>query len=195
VARQPYTALGFGALGVVAGVALSFAMGSSASSVQSAKAIDVQLSPGSHRETASPAPWTTTAGTGSIDADAVRAVEDQVEQDRSRHLSEPRNHDWAVASETALRADLQDNRGVRIGDVSCRSETCIVTLEWPDYRTAFSSYRSLLTHHYSVNCRRRMGVPPPNDPGAPYEAELFFDCATPDAAAVASAREQGEVAR
>ena len=195
MARQPYAALGFGALGVVAGVALSFAMESSTSSVQLAKAVDVHLSaPGSRREEASPAPWTT-AGTGSIDADAVRAVQDQVEQDRSRHLSEPRNHDWAVASETALRADLQDNRGVRVGDVSCRSETCVVTLEWPDYRTAFSSYRSLLTHRYSVNCRRRMGVPPPDDPGAPYEAELFFDCATPDAAAVASAREQGEVAR
>ncbi len=109
----------------------------------------------------------------------VEQLRERVSTDLANFQSEPLDEEWAVSSSDLLRRNLADataDSEVEIVEVECRSTTCVATIRWPSYQTAFGSYRGLLVQPYSVNCRRSMSVPPPADPTISYEAHLFFRC-------------------
>lgn len=123
-----------------------------------------------------PPTWGTPPAADNPQVAAVRAA---IEEDIDTHRSQPVDPNWGPASAEQVRDDLEASSIaalIDVVDVDCRSTTCLATVEWEDYGVAFRTYRRLLTHHYGVNCRRRMGVPPPADSDGPYRAHLFLDC-------------------
>jgi hypothetical protein len=129
------------------------------------------------------------ASTGSVDGgvdvppsvpdDIVARANEQLARALARVQAERIDPDWGPAAATRLEQDLAaatEGRPSRVVRVECRSESCVATLAWPDYATAFSTYRGLLIQPYSLNCQRSMSVPPPADPSVAYEAQLIFSC-------------------
>ncbi|NTX64204.1 hypothetical protein HUA74_26455 [Myxococcus sp. CA051A] len=96
-----------------------------------------------------------------------------------RHDQEPIQPGWAVPTETGLRADLDTLRTRRpfsVLGVDCRTRTCVMTLEWPDYERATETADALLHHRYVVPCARTVLMPEPPRRNQPYRTQVLLDC-------------------
>lgn len=96
------------------------------------------------------------------------------------HFAEPPDPRWAFEAQRGLSATLTQATaevGANIEATSCRSQTCIVSLQWPTYRAALTSMESVLHRVYEPNCARTMILPRPERPDDPYQGKVFFDCA------------------
>ena len=111
--------------------------------------------------------------------EADRMHEREHEEALQHHRDEPRDPNWAAATEQRLEAELGGVAAAakfKVVRVDCRTTTCVSVLEWRSYREAVRSYGATLRHAYTVNCGQEVLLLPPSDPAAPYEASMIFDC-------------------
>lgn len=96
------------------------------------------------------------------------------------HSAEPIAPDFAVRARGALEpevGEVAEASGGRVASVDCRTTSCIVTVQWPDYSAAQRSMRELIGASYSVRCDRILRIPAPPDPSEPYIGVLLLrDC-------------------
>lgn len=70
---------------------------------------------------------------------------------------------------------MAKDEGFRVAKVSCRSRTCIATLEWSDFARAAQGYAPIL--HQSAPCHTSTFLEPPEDPSEPYlHLVLYSEC-------------------
>jgi hypothetical protein len=97
-----------------------------------------------------------------------------------RLASEARDEAWAASMEAALQSDLASigDGGPTLLRVLCGRTVCGVQARWQSYAAATERYEALLHHHYQTKCARSIFLPQPEHPELPYEATLYFDCAS-----------------
>lgn len=86
---------------------------------------------------------------------------------------------WAGQAAYDLRANLEklgSKQGYATKSVDCRATLCRASLEWPSYREAQTTWRSVLHQTYEPNCATEVYVPPPDADEGPYEGTIIFDC-------------------
>lgn len=98
----------------------------------------------------------------------------------SAHSRQQVDSGWAPAMRTQLSRELeplQSTSGFRLGDIDCRSTTCVAQVEWPTYADAMAHYSTLLQSAFKEPCSKTIVLPEPADPGVPYSAKTLFECA------------------
>lgn len=112
-------------------------------------------------------------------AEQKRRVLAEYAGELQRHAEEPIQPSWAVPTEAGLRLDLETLRARRrfsILGVDCRTRSCVMTLEWPDYERATDTAEALLSYRYAVPCARTVLMPEPEQRGQPYRTQVLLDC-------------------
>ncbi|MBI4704447.1 MAG: hypothetical protein HY744_25370 [Deltaproteobacteria bacterium] len=111
------------------------------------------------------------------DLDEIVAKHEQALQE---HAASPVDAAWAPRASPLARAHMEAGAALgqyRVVRVDCRTTTCIGVVEWPSYADATAQYGELLHQDYSdFNCAREITLPPPQDPAAPYQGTVVFDC-------------------
>jgi hypothetical protein len=111
--------------------------------------------------------------------EADRMHEREHEEALQHHRDEPRDPNWAAATEQRLEAELEGVAAAakfKVVRVDCRTTTCVSVLEWRSYGEAVRSYGATLRHAYTVNCGQEVLLSAPSDRAAAYEASMIFDC-------------------
>ena len=96
------------------------------------------------------------------------------------HAAQDVDARWSAMASQGLAADLArlgDERGFLLVSTDCRTTTCAAALRWPSYEAAVDGFSALLHAEYALACERRITLPEPEDPAAPYEGTILFDCA------------------
>ena len=95
----------------------------------------------------------------------------------NEHQTEGYDHRWATQTQMRLTEELQ---GLQVAgqfhlkNVDCRTVTCVIEVEWPDFDTAKWKYRVLLENPLGETCAQEM-ILPPEGPGK-VPARLLMDC-------------------
>lgn len=114
------------------------------------------------------------------DAEAERKrLADLFAKHRADHEREPDDARWARATEARLDGNLRALAGVRanrVVGVSCRTTSCLATLEWSSYDKARKASSDLATAHYGAACSTWVHMPRPESPSGAYQATVYFDC-------------------
>ena len=94
------------------------------------------------------------------------------------HEDAPVDPQWSNEARASFERGLTDAAGELGGDVrvDCRTDSCLATVEFDSYGSATTSFSGLLEHDYDLNCETSVAMPPPEDPNAPYGAEILFVC-------------------
>lgn len=94
------------------------------------------------------------------------------------HEDAPVDPQWSGEARGSFERGLTEAAGELGGDVrvDCRTDSCLATVEFESYGDATISFSSLLQHDYDLNCETSVAMPPPEDPSAPYGAEVLFVC-------------------
>ena len=85
--------------------------------------------------------------------------------------------DWAGQAESGFKQDfttIAANIGANLQNVECRTNACIAKMEFNNYEHAKDNIDELAARPYSVNCKRRVITPQPDDANAPYQVTFFF---------------------
>jgi hypothetical protein len=111
---------------------------------------------------------------------------DRWEQLRLATEMEPVDSSWAAPLERQMRGDLRDvarEHSFEFRDVSCHTDHCIATFEWPNYRAASSTYDELLRAGApsTQRCTRTVLLVRPANEDLPYEGQMILRCRNPDA--------------
>ena len=96
-----------------------------------------------------------------------------------KHSREPKDPIWSARAEAAFTRDLAAfarNADFRVLSVDCRTFTCRVALEWPDYRSFRAGMGALSHGVYEVNCGRAAITPQPLNSWARYRHWFYFEC-------------------
>lgn len=114
-------------------------------------------------------------------ASAERATQeyDQFDVLIAEHLGRPINPAWAASATQRLNHDLAVIGGrtrYRLADVLCRTDSCVVRVEWANYRDAVTNFRAIMLGDYQMRCERSVSLRPPADAALPYQAQFLFDC-------------------
>jgi hypothetical protein len=94
------------------------------------------------------------------------------------HRGALRDSVWASEHETKLRGDydgLAKTLGFTLGDVDCRTHTCVVDLQFPSTSAARSHLRELVQPH-GLPCGARVTLPESSTADAPLMAEVYIEC-------------------
>jgi hypothetical protein len=94
------------------------------------------------------------------------------------HEVAPFDAQWSQQARSSFERDLAEALGDQGVDISvdCRTESCLASVGFASYRDATASFSTLLQHSYGLNCERTVAMPPPDDPGGSYDAEILFVC-------------------
>lgn len=95
------------------------------------------------------------------------------------HAEEPRDPQWASETDRLFTNDFRITEATlqyRSVQVDCRMTTCVASVEWPSFPEARRRVGLLLTQPLSRNCARSVSLLPPDQPAAPYRAQLLIDC-------------------
>jgi hypothetical protein len=94
------------------------------------------------------------------------------------HEHEPIDPGWQGAASESVEEDLflAGNEGEKFDvlSVTCRTQTCLAVMQWPDRQTALPFLPELISHRYPFNCQRTMYMPQGEE--RPYLATLLLDC-------------------
>ncbi|RYZ42474.1 MAG: hypothetical protein EOO71_07575 [Myxococcaceae bacterium] len=98
------------------------------------------------------------------------------------HAQDKVDGEWARASTSSLWTGIGSllesapapKRGHLLG-VDCRTNTCLATLEFPDYGTAREQFPRFVEHAYDVPCGRTVMLDDPTDPSAPFKVKVLFE--------------------
>lgn len=96
-----------------------------------------------------------------------------------KHRLERQDSAWAAKATPSLRADLEkvaQARKFELGEVDCRSTSCLAKLEWSNAAEAREEFGNLARETFEVNCARSITLPDAVEPSAPVEATLILDC-------------------
>lgn len=107
---------------------------------------------------------------------ALSAWESQL----SRIDQEPVDPSWARDKESALSSHIQSlaqRAGFRLLQAQCKTRSCSATMEWTSYADAMKHYSVVLHETSQSQCRRKIMLPEPENPSAPYQATIVLDCA------------------
>jgi hypothetical protein len=111
--------------------------------------------------------------------EVVRELASQQEATLRRFREEGTDPGWARDAKRMLERDFDSlgvQNGTKLTASECRTTLCVADLAWPNYESARSAARSILTKNYSLNCRRSLFIPTPEDMSKEYSAEIIFDC-------------------
>jgi len=96
-----------------------------------------------------------------------------------KHSRQPRDAAWAESASGLLHEDFEKiggELGFKVVNVDCRTTSCVGLLEWPTYRQAVESYLAIVGSRYALNCATGISLPEPDDPSAPYQGSVIFQC-------------------
>jgi hypothetical protein len=113
-----------------------------------------------------------------------------IEEDRAQHLME---HDGRLARHKAAQVDpswaprvsaaFQRDLGAiaplghfDVLDVDCRTDSCVATLEFVDYKTAQQNWRTLMQKPYQENCGCTVFLDEPRDGATKYQTSVVYNC-------------------
>jgi hypothetical protein len=101
---------------------------------------------------------------------------------KDAHEQESRDPAWAGGAEDLFRTELTaiaEGRGFEVVSLDCRQSSCTAALEWPSYTAdeVHRDTRAVMHHRFQQNCGITLAAPPPEDPSAPYRAEIILHCA------------------
>jgi hypothetical protein len=109
-------------------------------------------------------------------------TKEEMREERERMVEY--HHEQAVFPDFASDATPRLNEALtavaaeahfEVVDTDCRTNSCLATLVWDDYQAAMASMKKTLVVVDGVNCSVGTILPPPEDPTAPYESNVFFD--------------------
>lgn len=114
-------------------------------------------------------------------ASAEQAIQeyDQFDALVAEHLGHPVSPAWASSATQRLNRDLvviAERARFRLADVLCRTDSCVVRIEWQNYRDAAANFRTVMLGDYQMRCARSVSLRPPVDAALPYQAQFIFDC-------------------
>jgi hypothetical protein len=95
------------------------------------------------------------------------------------HWAETSDPEWAPKTKSLFNDDFKavsTELEAKLVQVDCRTSSCIITAEWPNYETAVRKWRVLMDHRFATNCSTRMLLAPPQNPSLPYQATTVFGC-------------------
>jgi hypothetical protein len=96
-----------------------------------------------------------------------------------KHRLERQDSGWAAKAAPSLRAGLEkvaESRKFKLGEVDCRSTSCLATLEWNNATEAREEFGKLAHEPFDVNCARSISLPGDAEPSMPVQATLILDC-------------------
>lgn len=111
-----------------------------------------------------------------------QAVEERWLADIGQHWDSQRHEAWASSVEPQVVIELtklSERFSFEIGDVDCRTDTCVASLDWPDYRSAEANFVNVVQRTNQEGCATQITLPDAadvEDPNAPIQAELLFRC-------------------
>jgi hypothetical protein len=119
-----------------------------------------------------------------VEPQTARELLAEHEEQVRRHFQEPTDARWAPVATRAYADDLrlvaeQSGTHFTTGEVDCRFETCVVTVDWPSRGLAAREYVALLHFPYRAGCGRSIVIPEPPEGSTgdlPAKAHLIFDC-------------------
>jgi hypothetical protein len=138
------------------------------------------MSPAPREAASTPAPRSEDRPPPDADAERKRLA-DLFATRRADHEREPDDPRWARATEAKLDTDLRALAGVRadrVVGVSCRTTSCLATLEWSSYDEARKASSDLATARYGAACSTWVHLPRPENTSGAYQATVYFDCLT-----------------
>ena len=118
-------------------------------------------------------------------------IEQQVMKDSwlNQYAMEAVDINWAYDAEQAIELDLdrlrlaqwagRDQIDFEVMGVNCRSNICLVEVEWDSAQTAIENGGYLAMHDYAQSCAVTVFGPAPDaiEAGGPFVQEIIFDCA------------------
>ena len=128
---------------------------------------------------------------GGIDQDApVRTVADPETIQRElaaefadldqQHVDEARDPAWSPEAESNLASGLTtlgEKLGFSVDATECKTTFCRASLSFGDYDSAREMGKELVEASFAgLNCAQKVWMKRPDDPAAPYNARLYFDC-------------------
>jgi hypothetical protein len=136
------------------------------------------------------------AGADEAAVDTPEAIQEAREEDERRaaeefrakleaYRHEPVDAEWARSARARLAAGMaalsaDEAHGV-IGDVDCKSTSCLANVTFPSYEAARNEFGRYVTAFYDVPCARTAVLDEPDDPAAPFQVQVLFgSCARPD---------------
>lgn len=93
------------------------------------------------------------------------------------HDEQPTHAAWArpmAADTSATLAELAKDRKFSFDFPDCRTNSCSVSVEWPDYHTAEEAWDGLIHIKYPMNCATMISLPKPDREDEAYRTRLLL---------------------
>lgn len=94
------------------------------------------------------------------------------------HRQQQVNPAFSVQAASAFNKNLDkisDELGFAVVGTDCRSQSCEVTVEWPNFDLARKNFRRVTELPESMNCSHDVVLPEPENPDTPYVQHVLFD--------------------
>jgi hypothetical protein len=105
---------------------------------------------------------------------AQQAFDQRVEQ----HFRAPARGDFPRAAAASIQPRLAtlvaQHEGRPVG-LDCRSDSCVVAVEFPSYPDAMAHYAALVTADYGINCASSTMLDEPESADRPYRVQVLLD--------------------
>jgi hypothetical protein len=103
------------------------------------------------------------------------------QRDNQMRAFEAEHYDpvWSTSTKTAFRKDLEAiaaNKNYKLESVDCKTTLCRAVVRGSSYDEVQTGTGELLHAMYRTNCSRTLFLPKPEDPNAPYEGTIVYDC-------------------
>jgi hypothetical protein len=94
----------------------------------------------------------------------------------ARIQAQNRDEEWAAKTELVMRKEMPAllEKTATFIDVDCRTNACLISLEWRSFIVAQGNWERLLLGVLSVECDREITLPNPEDPMRPYREMLVM---------------------
>jgi hypothetical protein len=86
---------------------------------------------------------------------------------------------WSTSTRTAFQQDLKalsGDKNYQIKSVECKTTLCRAVVHWNSYDEVRSTAGELMHAMYRTNCTKTLFAPRPEDPKAPYDGTVMYDC-------------------
>jgi hypothetical protein len=97
-----------------------------------------------------------------------------------QYVDELRDPAWSPEAESNLASGLTtmgEKLGFSVDATECKTTFCRVSLSFGEYESARELGKDLVEATFAgLNCSQKVWMKRPDDPAAPYNAQLYFDC-------------------
>jgi len=103
------------------------------------------------------------------------------ERDKQIRAFEAESYDpaWSTIAKSAFQQDLDAitvNKDYKVKSLDCKTTLCRAVVSWASYDEAQSAAGHFMHAMYHTNCAKTLYAPKPEDPNAPYEGTIIYDC-------------------